>query len=95
MIMAINIYFSQGLLPKNSEYSIAPNPVNEKLFIHNHSDAESPLQIEIIDAQGSKVHYVNDAMGELGLDVSMLNNGLYIIHITCKKETTYHRFIKN
>ncbi len=57
--------------------NVYPNPVSERLFIKNFSKVKSV----IIRNSAGAVVYQNKAITADGVDVSILNNGLYIVNM--------------
>jgi hypothetical protein len=70
-----------------------PNPVHDKLFIGNVSNANSEVNIFSIDGKlvlnvkGLNTYYD-------GIDVSILNKSAYIIHILNGNQTIVGKFVK-
>lgn len=88
--------FSQSIETKNSAFgtieglTIYPNPVsNGKLYISSTKNLSK--HIEIFDVLGKKI-YDTGLFGNV-LDISRLNNGVYIIKITENNITVTRKLV--
>jgi hypothetical protein len=88
--------FSQSIEPKKPDYgsieglTIYPNPVNNgKLYISSTKNLSKNIQI--FDVLGKKI-YDTELFGN-ALDISRLNNGVYIIKITENNITVTRKFV--
>lgn len=72
-------------LPENKVFAFYPNPTkSSNIYFNNHSDVET---IEIFSLQGkliSSYHNIDNT-----INISELNNGVYLIKATDKNATTY------
>jgi hypothetical protein len=67
----------------NNHFTLYPNPVKETLFISKNSNLKLPFTIEIMDTKGALIYQQNEliANGNLSIDVSNFDNGVYFISI--------------
>lgn len=81
-----NHYFAVGLdmVEKARRWFAYPNPVGERLYISGIEALPFPLQFQIFDALGKKVHssswHINDL--NQGLEVADLPAGLYFLQLS-------------
>ncbi|WP_431135263.1 T9SS type A sorting domain-containing protein [Psychroserpens mesophilus] len=72
-----------------------PNPTHSILHIEFNS-SETNLTLEVFDILGKQVlNRITDSEGFSNIDVSNLENGLYLIKIVTGDKTETKRFIKN
>ncbi len=75
-------------------FRIYPNPVHEQLTIDFDNYQEKPVNIQIINSQGSLVRQVViENENSTRLDVSGLKNGMYIARVVFPESTGSQRFI--
>lgn len=74
---------------KDGVFKISPNPARELLYIQGPAH----LRLEIIDLNGKKVFLSTNSSNKI--DLQHLNNGLYILRISCKNKTYQQKFIVN
>ncbi len=76
----------------NDNISVWPNPANNELSVEVLQASVNDTKIELVDLTGKVVlsKVVSDIMqeGAFKLDVSSINNGLYIVKITSGEETS-------
>ncbi|MBK8586074.1 MAG: T9SS type A sorting domain-containing protein [Bacteroidetes bacterium] len=72
-----------------NEFEIFPNPVSDRLKISNHK--LSDLVVEIYDIEGRKIMVKNLPANESEIDLSQLENGLYLISIRSKDSDRMYR----
>ncbi len=77
---------------------VYPNPANSFLNIEWKSSLENPVNIDVYDMTGFKrisknVTLINFPINYITLDVSMLSNGIYILHIADDREENTQKFI--
>ena len=82
-------------VPQNeSSLSIYPNPATENITINFISTSKNIL-VKIYDVSGRLVKNIdNVTSGESTINISELENGLYIINITDGKSSATKRFVK-
>lgn len=80
-----------AILGDNNNWKIYPNPVNEKLVIKT----EPYVSIRLTDVNGRVLLQKDNFAGHETFDVSGLPNGLFIVHIKTKTETTAVKLVKN
>jgi len=73
----------------SSEFTIYPNPTNDKVFIT--ADDEAIVSVAIYNQQGQKIM---DFGTKKELDVSFLSKGVYLIVIQTDKNQSTKRFVK-
>jgi hypothetical protein len=61
------------------KFTIYPNPVQDKLFIY--ADNLTNVSVNIIDMLGNKRYSIPHLHYETSVDVSMLNEGVYLLQI--------------
>jgi hypothetical protein len=71
-----------------SKYSVYPNPTSDFLTLKN---IEPKGSIEIFDASG-KLHYKSSS--KKTIDVTVLENGVYFLHLNNPDESQIIRFVK-
>lgn len=82
---------------KNTEFvfGLYPNPTNKELSITNSALTKDDLRYAIYDAAGKKLKEGNLKSTEVkNIDVSFLQQGLYIINVSNGKMTYSNKFIK-
>ena len=78
---------------KTASLSLYPNPVNDKLYIETLTQT---LTIEIYDVYGRLQDYKTTRLqGDLSVDVSSLNSGVYFVKVVTEKGNIVKRLIKN
>ncbi len=81
----------------NSEISIYPNPVSDKLFLNPDKKIKFPLVCQIYSINGrllrNKIFRYRNAT--LSINVSHFSKGLYILKFSGKEMTFETKFIKN
>ena len=76
-----------------TDFNVYPNPVNDILYIETSTQIQS---IEVYDVYGR--HQVTETpshQGDLSVDVSDLNNGIYFVKIKSEEGHIVKRFVKN
>ena len=75
-----------------NKYAIYPNPVNDRLYIETHSLTQT---IEIYDVFGRpQVTETPSHQGNLTIDVSNLNSGIYFVKVVTEKGEVVKKFAK-
>jgi hypothetical protein len=79
-----------------NKIKLSPNPTLNYLNIELSSDKIYNTEINIVSIQGNIVFKksVTFSNGLFRIDVSNLNNGIYIVHLNNGEELISHRFIK-
>jgi hypothetical protein len=77
---------------KSNEFNLYPNPTSNKLTIESLQDIQS---IAIYNVVGQEVKTISPLCSVYSIDVSSLENGLYILKAESNGATTSKRFIKN
>jgi PKD repeat protein len=75
------------------EIDIYPNPANDVLYIS--SNEEDDLEILIYDVKGQMIQKVTFQPGSEKIDISKLENGIYLINIQVEDEVFTKKIIKN
>ena len=75
----------------SSSFNIYPNPVNDMLFIEAEIEIE---EVVVYDTFGRQQTTVNGQQTS-SIDVSSLNNGVYLIRIKTNDGVVTKRFVKN
>ena len=77
---------------ENNNCAIYPNPVNDRLYIETHSLTQT---IEIYDVFGRpQVTETPSHQGNLTIDVSNLNSGIYFVKVVTEKGEVVKKFAK-
>ena len=77
-----------------ASFNIYPNPVNDKLYIETQTLTQT-LTVEIYDIYGRRqVTETPSHQGDLSVDVSCLNSGVYFVKVVTSEGETVKRFIK-
>lgn len=79
---------------KNNVISIVPNPNNGKFTIVMMDLDGSEYLLEILDMHGKMIYSTSDNAMRLALDLSSIENGLYVIKLTNRNCVTTKKFIK-
>ena len=74
------------------DYNIYPSPVRNVLFING--DTEKIKSVKVIAVSGAVTDIQDTYIPEVGLDVSTLSDGNYLLGIVTDKGVVYKRFIK-
>lgn len=79
---------------ENNSLSIYPNPANENITI-NFTSTSKNTSVKIYDATGRLIKNIeNVKSGESTINISEMENGLYLINITDGKSSVTKRFVK-
>jgi len=67
----------------NNTFSVYPNP-NRGMFNVQVTNAQSNLEIVVLDAMGKTIRTINaqDATGIYGVDISDVAAGVYLVQVT-------------
>lgn len=78
------------------EWSVYPNPVNDRLFLKNVNGNYKITNISIFDVNGKLIKVMVDDELQTGcLDVSDLESGAYVLYITSEKGIAKKKILKN
>ena len=82
------------------DFSVYPNPANDKLTLSYELKQTSPVQIAVYDSKGSLVMNQNRGMQiagsqKLTIDLNSLAAGTYSLSVTGKDLTVTQQFVKN
>lgn len=86
---------NQNLNVENTQISLSPNPVRDKITIHFSSNESAKGEIAIYDLLGNQIYLqnllVSQGKNEYYIDASKFSNGLYIaqLNITGANVETY------
>lgn len=82
---------------ENHNIKFYPNPAKDIIFVENFNTNSLINTIRIIDVAGNTViSFAGNKDKKQGLDVSKLNNGLYILQVSADNQETYQsRFVIN
>lgn len=86
----LEITLNTGIKSFTDEISVFPNPFADKLFVHNVGSME--IGFTIYSLAGSVI--LNGIITESCLDLSRLSPGIYMLKLTCNKETKLIQIIK-
>ncbi len=75
-----------------TELSVYPNPATSKFFIEGFGIQEFK-EISIISLTGKLVLSENDVYGKDGMDISQLQNGIYIVRIKTEKQIVSKKLV--
>jgi hypothetical protein len=78
-------------LIQGEQISLFPNPVTTRLYIRHNLDILDV--IEVFDISGRKVMKENNFTAE-SIDVSALESGVYLLHVSYKGQKAVYKFIK-
>ncbi len=95
--LEINIHFKNGMITGISErqiaqFSIFPNPASFKFFINGNYEREID-EISVLNLAGKTVFSAKNVLGENGLDISNLQNGVYIVKINTGTRTISKKLV--
>jgi hypothetical protein len=78
-------------------FSVYPNPGHEKVFIAFESGENEEINIQLTDINGRVVQRVmtnaNKGLNTVGLNVSALSNGVYLVQLQTQNGMTYRQKI--
>ena len=75
-----------------ASFNIYPNPVNDKLYIETQTQTQT---VEIYDIYGRRqVTETQSRQGDLSVDVSCLNSGVYFVKVVTSEGETVKRILK-
>lgn len=78
---------------ENKEITLAPNPTNGDVFVSFNSLEN--VGISIFDAQGKLVKTFNNVSSGINLELSNVEPGVYMIHISSNGSNFIERVVKN
>ena len=85
---------TMGIDEASAGFNIYPNPVQDKLYIETQTLTQT-LTIEIYDVYGRRQDTETPShQGNLSVDVSNLNSGIYFIQIKTEEGNIVKRFVK-
>lgn len=76
----------------DSNYSIYPNPTNNKIFIEL-SNPDLFNKIEVINIIGKTLYQTNNISKINSVDLSKFGNGVYLVKLHSKSNVYYHKVI--
>ena len=81
---------------KKSDFSLYPNPANQKLYVTFSDSSAAAYYIKIVNAVGKTMYMLPLPKLENGLDISQLKPGLYEIQLTDEQTrmTSTKKFVK-
>ncbi|MGF1923247.1 MAG: T9SS type A sorting domain-containing protein [Bacteroidia bacterium] len=91
----------QGVITKTflttNSISLYPNPVKNTLNINTGLSTSNTVRVDIHALDGRLVHTSQHRAeyGQLGVDLSKLNKGLYVLTLTVGSSKTVHKIIKD
>ncbi|MEJ5993595.1 T9SS type A sorting domain-containing protein [Pedobacter sp. Du54] len=91
----------QGVITKtfltNNVISLYPNPVKNVLNITTGSNESNTVKVEIHALDGRLVHssLQKSEYGQVAVDLSKLNKGLYVLTLTVGNSKTVHKILKD
>jgi fibronectin type 3 domain-containing protein len=84
---------SDGIVELTSSINVYPNPVNDKLFIETEVEIE---EVVVYDVYGRRqVTETPSHQGNLSVDVTNLNSGVYFVKVVTENGETVKRIIKD
>lgn len=85
-------YPSDAIAENETAFNIYPNPVKDMLFIETETAVE---EVSIYDVYGrQQVTKTPSHQGEVAVDVTDLNSGVYFVKVRTEKGETVKRFVK-
>ncbi|MEJ5993591.1 T9SS type A sorting domain-containing protein [Pedobacter sp. Du54] len=91
----------QGVITKtfltSNSVSLYPNPVKNRLNIATGGGEKNPVKVEIHALDGRLMHssmHLSE-YGQVGVDVSKLNKGLYVLTLSIGNSKTVHKVVKD
>lgn len=89
----------QGVITKtfltSNNISIYPNPVKNMLNIATGNNEQTKIEIHALDGRLMQVSKHTPEYGQLSIDVSKLNKGLYVLTLSVGTTKTVHKIIKD
>ena len=76
---------------------VFPNPAYYQIQVQLESNSYNSLplmEVSLFDMQGNQLHYQLDSDGYLGIDISSLTAGIYLIQVLAGEKQFIERFIK-
>lgn len=92
LTISVDLDFT-GLDELNQDFSIYPNPTSNKVRIS--TKYSSTYNLTILDLQGKKLLYFNNAEGIIELNVEHLPSGIYMLNISQDNEFVMKKLIIN
>ena len=77
---------------EKTNFSIYPNPANDKIFIQNNDDS-SVENVAVFDISGKKILEQNNNF--TSINIQNLETGIYFLQIKSDNKTSQIKFIKN
>jgi uncharacterized protein (TIGR02145 family) len=77
----------------NNLLEISPNPANSFIVVSCQLTGNSPVNISIYDIAGKLVFTENTLPGKTGINISDLNDGVYLLKITGKDFNATEKFV--
>jgi rhodanese-related sulfurtransferase len=95
--LEISILYKNGIVTEIEEQQITelnvyPNPATSKFFIEG-SGVQELKEISIISLTGKRVLSKNNVFGMDGIDISQLQNGIYIVQIKAANQTVSKKLV--
>jgi hypothetical protein len=80
----------------NKDFTIYPNPANNRLFVTFFDPSMSAYYIRVINAVGKTVQMLPRPQLQNGIDISALSAGVYYLQVTddLTKSISVKKFVK-
>jgi Domain of unknown function (DUF4397)/Secretion system C-terminal sorting domain len=87
-----------GLRKSSTEFSIYPNPTDERLTIDFKLESESIVKLEVINTSGQTVvtqslNRIDKGQQQTFMDVKSLSSGLYVLRLSQNDAVTNKKFV--
>lgn len=74
---------------------VFPNPVNTQLTINNFEENEDVIEVSIYNLIGEKISVYSFLSEAVSIDVSNIQNGIYLLHIKTLLRVYNHKILIN
>ncbi len=92
------IYTSISTVDINNDFSLYPNPASNTVFVHLQHPQDEITALRLCNLSGQTVNELRfaasaDGQQNLAIDVSNINDGLYILQISSRGETANYKLV--
>ena len=79
---------------QNFDFTIAPNPSNDKLNINVKNQPTEEYNVEVFDLLGKKIYSSSSSLVQLSVNVNNWQDGIYMVRLSNTKGVETKRFVK-
>jgi len=81
-------------LAEESTLNLYPNPASDIINFELNNSSDKEMKADIYDIQGRLIETINIAINETTIDISKLENGIYVLVLSNEENTYTKKFIK-